>query len=168
MTLLTDRSLVPIYRFALRLTRDAMEAEDLAQEAYLRAWRACERGPRGQEDSDAMRAWLFRITMNAWRDRQRRATVRRAAMPRIPHGTAAPDPSEALAGREQAASALAALDRLPDRQREVLYLSACEGLSNAAIAEVLAVSTDAVKASLSLARKRLRELLDPRPAEELR
>jgi RNA polymerase sigma-70 factor (ECF subfamily) len=55
--------------------------------------------------------------------------------------------------------ALEALGALPERQREVLYLCACEGLSAAAISLILGISVDAVKASLCLARKRLRQEL---------
>ena len=55
--------------------------------------------------------------------------------------------------------ALTAMDELPPRQREVLHLHACEQLELAEIAEVLAISSDAVKASLSMARKRMRSRL---------
>ncbi len=51
------------------------------------------------------------------------------------------------------------MDALPERQREVLYLHACEGFSLAEIAEILSLSPEAVKASLSLARKRMRQKL---------
>ena len=49
------------------------------------------------------------------------------------------------------------MDALPERQRQVLYLSACEGLAAAEIAVVLSISNDAVKANLSLARKKIRQ-----------
>ena len=52
---------------------------------------------------------------------------------------------------------------LPPRQREVLYLSACEGLKTAEIAEILGATPEAVKASLSIARKRMRECRAPQP-----
>jgi RNA polymerase sigma-70 factor (ECF subfamily) len=55
--------------------------------------------------------------------------------------------------------ALEAMEGLPERQREVLYLSACEGLSAAEVAAVLDVSADSVKANLCLARKKLRQQL---------
>ena len=75
----------------------------------------------------------------------------------------APDPAHSperlAAGREELARALAALDELPPRQRDVLYLSACEGLPTAAVAAVLGISPAAAKASLSLARQKLRQLL---------
>ena len=67
-----------------------------------------------------------------------------------------PAPEHLALVRDDAERLLAALDRLPDRQREVLYLSACEQLPIADIASVLDITPAAVKASLSLARARLR------------
>ena len=82
-----------------------------------------------------------------------------------------PTPERWVAGREELARALAALDGLPRRQRDVLYLSACEGLTAAEVADVLDMTANAVKASLSLARKTMRERLpdlfpDPAPASD--
>lgn len=157
---MTDRleDWVPrVYRFARRLTADADAAEDVAQEAFLRAWRH-----RGRlRDERAARGWLFRIAANVWRDRLRsgRSPIARAA----PLDATAPAPARPVehqaAGKEELARALAALDALPPRQRDVLYLTACEGLSAAEVAAVLGISPDAAKASLSLARKKMREQL---------
>ena len=146
-----------VYRFALRLTGDRHQAEDLTQETFLRAWR----GRKRLRDPDALRVWLFKITVNLWRDRARRA--RRAPQP-ADSPTEDPEsrsvsPAEQALQREDVARALAAIDSLPPRQREVLYLCACEELSIAQIAEVLQVSPTAVKSSLSLARKRMRRKL---------
>ncbi len=146
-----------VYRFALRLTGDAHAAEDLTQEAFLRAWqrRHALRDPR------ALRCWLLRITANVWRDhlRRGRSPVARAGplVERPESGQREPDQQAAL--QEDLARALDALDALPPRQREVLYLSACEELSAAEIADVLGSSPAAVKANLSLARKQVRQQL---------
>ena len=151
-----------VYRFALRLTGDRHQAEDLTQETFLRAWR----GRKRLRDPDALRLWLFKIAVNVWRDRTRRA--RRAPRPTDAslddrEGPAV-SPVEQAAQHEEAARALAAIDSLPPRQREVLYLCACEELSIGQIAEVLQVSPEAVKSSLSLARKGMRcKLGDLRP-----
>jgi RNA polymerase sigma-70 factor (ECF subfamily) len=74
-------------------------------------------------------------------------------------------PEQVLAGQEELQRALEAMAELPPRQREVLYLSACEEMSTAEIGEVLGIRADAVKANLSLARKRMRELLDAAAAD---
>ncbi len=146
-----------VYRFALRLTGDRHQAEDLTQETFLRAWR----GRKRLRDPDALRVWLFKIAVNLWRDRVRRA--RRAPQPAgsPPDDRESPSasPVERALQREDVARALAAIDSLPPRQREVLYLHACEELSIAQIADVLQVSPEAVKSSLSLARKRMRREL---------
>lgn len=146
-----------VYRFTLRLTHDAHLAEDLTQEALLRAW-----AKRQQlRDDRAARVWLFQIAANLWRDHLRRARSPVAQTVALPLHAISRDaaPDGMAAEKDEVRSVLAALDRLPNRQREALYLHACEGLSVAEIADVLAIGTNAVKASLSLARKRMRELL---------
>jgi RNA polymerase sigma-70 factor (ECF subfamily) len=146
-----------IYRFALRLCNDAHTAEDLAQETVLRAW-----AQQGRlRDARALRVWLFRITANLWHDqlRRRRSPVASAG-PLEDTAISQTQPAESLAaGREALDMALQAMAALPDRQREALYLSTCEGLSFAEVGEVLGISAAAAKASLSMARKKVRELL---------
>ena len=153
-----------VYRFALRLTNNHQDAEDLTQETCLRAWRH-----RGRlRDPAAVRVWLFTIAANLWRDRLRR----HKRQPEISsgedfrsledfgslrEGTAPPD--AAMAAQEDHDRVVEALQRLPSRQREVLYLHAWEQLSLGEIAQVLGISVDAVKSSLSLARRRMREWL---------
>src|SRR5262245_45356360 len=146
-----------VYRFALRLTADAHAAEDLTQETFLRAWPA-----RGRlRDERALRVWLFRIAANLWRDRLRRDRSPIAQAAPLADGELGrqPSPERLAAARDELRRTLEALNALPPRQREVLYLSACEELSSAEIAEVLAMSRGAVKANLSLARKTMREVL---------
>jgi RNA polymerase sigma-70 factor (ECF subfamily) len=160
---LLDEWVPRVYRFALRLCRDRHLAEDLTQETLLRAWRHRAR----LRDPRAARVWLFRIAANLWRDQARRG---RLPVARAGPLDDAPDqagpPERRAEEREELARALAALDGLPPRQREVLYLSACEGLAPAEVAAVLGISPAAAKASLSLARQAMRrQLPDPAPAE---
>jgi RNA polymerase sigma-70 factor (ECF subfamily) len=144
-----------LYRFALRLTRNRATAEDLTQEALLRAWRGRDR----LRDPQAARGWLFQIVANLWRDRLRRRSTSEEALAEPAEVICPEQPLRELEERELVDQALAALDELPLRQREVLYLHACEGLSIAEVAAALESSPDAVKASLCLARKRMRERL---------
>jgi RNA polymerase sigma factor (sigma-70 family) len=153
-----------VYRFALRLCGDRHAAEDLTQETFLRAWRQRKR----LRDLRAARFWLFRIAANLWRDRVRRGRSPVSAAEPLAEAEKGrePPPERLAAGREELGRALEALAALPPRQREVLYLSACEGLTGAEVATVLGISTAAAKANLSLARKALRERLpDPTPAD---
>jgi len=154
-----------VYRFALRLCQDCHMAEDLTQETILRAWRQ-----RNQLRTPAsMRIWLFRIASNLWRDRLRRnrSPIAQASSLDSSEPTRRCLPDKLASEKDELKQALAALDSLPARQREVLYLNTCEEMTSAEIAELLEISRDAVKANLSLARKRMRELVretEPNPA----
>jgi len=155
-----DRGL-PLFR---RLTGDPHAAEDLTQETFLRAFRS-----RGRlREPRAARSYLFRIAVNLWRDQLRRAKLpvgQAVSLAELPDGfePAGPPPggppAEALEHREEVDRVLREMDGLPPRQRQVLHLHAFEGLSISEIAEVLGVTANAVKASLSLARKTLRHAL---------
>jgi RNA polymerase sigma-70 factor (ECF subfamily) len=155
-----------VYRFALRLTADPHVAEDLTQDTFLRAWPS-----RGRlRDERALRVWLFRITANLWRDRLRRnrSPIAQASPLAGTETGDEPNTERIAAARDDVRIALDALNALPPRQREVLYLCACEELSSAEIADVLKMSREAVKVNLSLARKRMRELVnDENPVANL-
>jgi RNA polymerase sigma-70 factor (ECF subfamily) len=146
-----------VFRFALRLTNDHHAAEDLTQESMLRAWKHHDR----LRDPRRSLAWLFQIAANVWRDqrRRRRHLVSQASSLEgdLEANTVAAD--SLVADQDDLRRALQAMQSLPARQRQVLHLHACEGLTRDEIAEVLAISPAAVKASLSLARKRMRVLL---------
>jgi len=146
-----------VYLFALRLTRSRDEAEDLTQETFLRAWRHRAR----LRDPCAARAWLFSIAVNLWRSRLRRKGrgEQTAGLPDEPGPRPENLPEEDLIAEENVRRVRKAIDALPARQREVVYLHACEALPLREIAGVLGISLEAVRSSLSLARKRLRRQL---------
>jgi RNA polymerase sigma-70 factor (ECF subfamily) len=146
-----------VYRFALRLAHEHHEAEEIVQETFLRAWRRRE----GLRDQAAVREWLFRIAVNVWRDRVRRSK-RDPESVLLPPETADPSPGPDGGSADEVQWVLRLMDGLPDRQRQVLYLSAIEEMDHAAIADVLEISPAAVKASLSLARKTMREWIGKR------
>ena len=143
-----------VYRYALRLAGRPETAEDLTQETMLRGWKDREK----RRDPRATRVWLLRITTNLWNDQHRRAKFRMATLeteppcPRI-------SPTAASDDHENVRLALAAMDELPPRQRQVLYLATCEQMANGEVATVLEISEAAVKANLSLARKEMRRRL---------
>ena len=143
-----------VFRFAMRLTGSHELAEDLAQEAVLKAWES-----RAQLRSErAMRCWLLKIAANRWHDLLRRKAARpsESSLHTDDHASAFASDT-AMVQKEEAALVLAEMEKLPDRQRQVLHLHACEELSLAEIADVLEISADAVKASLYEARKSLRD-----------
>jgi RNA polymerase sigma-70 factor (ECF subfamily) len=150
-----------VYRFALRLARDPHQAEELTQETFLRAWR----GRRRLRQPEAARTWLFRIAANLWRDHVRRAkrSPQKLEIAWDDRAGSQTGPEQGMIDEEDVQFALVALDSLPARQRQVLYLHACEEMSIAQIAEVLEITADAAKASLSLARKAMRRKLKDFP-----
>lgn len=157
MRTLLEEYVPHVYRFALRLTRNSHQAEEITQETFVRA---CRR--RHQlRDPNAARVWLLRIAVNLWRDQVRKEKRRPertdASIDEHQSNTVLPD--REVIDREDVQRALETMDSLPSRQREVLYLRACEQLSLAEIARVLQISPEAVKASLSLARKKMRRQL---------
>jgi RNA polymerase sigma-70 factor (ECF subfamily) len=143
-----------VYRYALRLAGRSDIAEDITQETLLRAWR----GRARMHEPRSSRLWLLRIASNLWTDHLRRKKFRPRALEAEPPCTR-PQPSRITDQQEDVRRSLAAMDELPPRQRQVMYLATCEGLSHAEVAEVLEIEVSAVKSSLSLARGELRRRL---------
>jgi RNA polymerase sigma-70 factor (ECF subfamily) len=143
-----------VYRYAMRLVGRADLAEDIAQETLLRAWRR----RRDLREPSAARVWLLRIATNVWNDWLRQKKFRPQA---IVDDQPCPRPAATVRTEQQehVALALAAMDDLPPRQRQVLYLATCEELSHAEVAEVLGISLASVKSNLSLSRREMRRRL---------
>jgi RNA polymerase sigma-70 factor (ECF subfamily) len=155
-----------VWRLAYNYLRDREDAQDVAQEAFVRAWQALPTF-RGQS---AFYTWLFRIAMNlaADRARQRSARTRAFGTERVPEeewDRAMPDPAAApddTAERaEQRDRIRRALETLPERHRTIIMLSDLEGMSYREIAEVLDIPMGTVMSRLHNARKRLRVVLGP-------
>jgi RNA polymerase sigma-70 factor (ECF subfamily) len=143
-----------VYRYALRLTQNQEQAEDLTQEALLRGWqrRATLREPT------AARVWLLRIATNLHSDWLRAARPT-SSYTETETPASVNDVETRLEQRECVQRALAALDALPSRQRQAMYLVTIEQLSHHDAAAVLEITVEALKASLSLARRVMREKL---------
>ena len=148
------------FRTAFLLTRSAADAEDAAQDAFVKAWRALGRFRAGAP----FKPWLLRIVANE-ADNRRRSSGRRAdlalrAAREGSSGDAAPFPEAGLLGAERRDALLAAVNALPDDQRAVVSLRYFVGLSEEETAEVLAVPRGTVKSRTARALDRLRELYD--------
>lgn len=145
-------------RLALRVLGDAAEAEEVAQEALLRAW-------RNAASFDPARArfttWLHRITLNLAIDRHRHRAhalqAGEAALAALPDP--APDPEALAVVAEERAALAAALAQLPARQRAAIALAYEDGLSGAEAAAALDVSERALEGLLRRARLMLRRIL---------
>lgn len=147
------------YSFCLRLTHDAQEAEELSQMGFVNAYRAL-RGFRGES---SFKSWLYRIFINQYRDRlrrTRRADARLAVVREEAERKQSQRQSDTATDTTELEEVVKAkVERLPDRQREVLTLHLYQGLDYREIAATLGCTYDDVKMNLSLARKRLKEEL---------
>ena len=144
-----------VYRFALSLSRDVHTAEDLTQETFLRAIRT--KSPL--KDSSREKPWLFQILVNVWRDRQRRSNRDESQLSDSDPPGNVFAPEQLAIQTEQKKLILQAMSKLPDQQRNALHLRSVEQLSISEIANLLDSNTNAVKANLSVARKKMRSLL---------
>ncbi len=150
---LSDRYLERILNFAFRMLNDAAEAEDVAQETFLRLWKHSGEYKPKQKPS----TWLFTITKNLCIDRLRK---RKPQLVEEDVGSDSARPSTMLERKRISLAVQQAISQLPERQRVALALSHFEGMSNPEIADVLSVGVEAVESLLSRARRRLREQLE--------
>jgi RNA polymerase sigma-70 factor (ECF subfamily) len=148
------------YRAAFRVVRDAQIAEDVLQEALLKAYRSL----RSFESRSSFYTWLYRITVNLALDRQRRdkrgTTLEwndEIARDVEPRGVVnAPADPEVASQRVQIRALVAeGIQGLPDGQREVLLLREVEGLSYEEIAQSMEISKGTVMSRLHYARKKM-------------
>jgi RNA polymerase sigma-70 factor (ECF subfamily) len=148
-----------LYRVAFSVLRNAADAEDAVQEAFLRVLR--HRDTLGEVRDQ--RVWLIRIVWNIVLDRKRRAKTRPetddvAELARVL-------PSDGLSAEQIASAAqhhahvLAQVEQLPVKEREVLMLSAFEELNSVEIAEVLSITESSVRSRLFRARNLMADLL---------
>lgn len=143
------------YSVALGVLRNPAEAEDVAQEAMLRAYRNFAR----LRDRERFRPWLVRMTWRMSLDRVR-AAKRRERRERIAAGNAHSEAAvDVRASHEVANQVAATLDVLPEKLRIVLILAAIEGHNTAEVAQLLNVPEGTVKSRLFHARKRMAERL---------
>jgi RNA polymerase sigma-70 factor (ECF subfamily) len=144
------------FRVAFSVLRHREDAEDVAQDAFARAYTRFGR----LRDRDKFRAWLVRMTWRLALDR-RRADRRRATredVAALMAPSAEGGENEAIA-RDRAARLWRAIDSLPPRLRIVVVLASIEGHGIREVANLLAIPAGTVKSRLFDARKRLQELL---------
>ncbi len=140
------------FRVAFAVLRQREDAEDVAQDAFAKAYRSF----RTLRDPARFRAWLVRMTWRLALDRQRanrRRIVRESTHAEI--ASTAPGGSE-----ERPARIWAAIDALPVKLRMTLILASIEGHDVRDVAGALGVPEGTVKSRLFAARRRLKELLD--------
>jgi RNA polymerase sigma-70 factor (ECF subfamily) len=155
--------LEPLFATAMRLTRNRADAEDLVQDTFVKAFRHSDQFARGTN----LRAWLYTILHNTWRNRRRDASrdtvevdseqVELAAA--SPAGEPVDTPERILMRSTLDADLQAALDELPDAFRQAVWLRDVEEFTYAEIAEMLNVPIGTVMSRISRGRRMLFEKL---------
>lgn len=158
LSALVERHHDSAYRVALSLVRDDDTAQDVVQDAFLKAFRALD-GFRGDA---SFRTWLLTITANEARGTLRKSGRRRetALDDAGPIGSGEPGPAERAETKQEAARARAMLERLPEKQRLSVSLRIDEGLSFREIGEVIGSSEGAARVNYFHGIRRLREWME--------
>jgi len=134
-----------VQRVAYRLLGRLEDAQDAAQEVFLRLFRNLDR--IGADP----KAWLYRVTVNVCNDHHRRRRVVIEMQVRDPE----PDPERLLSIEERKRLLLAGLETLPERERTAIVLRDIEGLSTAEVAAILGVEEVTVRSHASSGRLKL-------------
>ncbi|PZV37384.1 RNA polymerase sigma factor [Mesorhizobium kowhaii] len=157
---LVARKLPRILALAVRMLGDAAEAEDVAQEAFLRIWRHASRWRRGNARFDS---WIHRVTLNLCYDRLRRKREWVTDdLPEMVDPAALPDAHP----QEDAVRVERALQGIAPRQREAIILVYYQEMSNIDAAATLEISIDALESLLSRGRRSLQAILARDGADE--
>lgn len=161
---LVEEEIDAIHRTAYRLSRNTAEAEDLTQEVFLKAWRSIDT----LRSRETIRPWLFRVLRNAWIDRVRK----NGRQPQLvaleePPETPSPPPAPILGATEDRdtwnevldTEVMAAMDELPEGERQVLLYFTFGELTYREIADAMECPVGTVMSRLHRARSRLQERL---------
>jgi RNA polymerase sigma-70 factor, ECF subfamily len=155
-----------LYGYAMVLSRNSAEAEDLVQETCLRALRAID----GLRAEDSVKSWLFTILRNIWLNqlRQRRTAPDLVELDADENGTYEPadvtqDPHNGFVSKVEREQVQVATQQLPVEFREIIILREYEELSYQEIAGLLGCPIGTVMSRLARARSRLRDLLSNTP-----
>jgi RNA polymerase sigma-70 factor (ECF subfamily) len=153
---LVRRHLPRMVGLARRMVGDPMEAEDVAQEVFLRVWKEA---PRWRPGQARFETWMHRVALNLCYDRLRR----RREIPDAEAGMTTPDPAPSapaqIFARERAVRVRDAMSKLPERQRAAITLCHFQELTNIEAARALDVSVEALESLLARARRALKASL---------
>ena len=152
---LLDRHLNNIHAYVFRMTNNRADAEDIAQETFLRVWH---RGRTFKPGRVRFTTWLHRIAHNLCIDEFRK---RRDTVDAEPEAMAddAPAVDELNMAEERRKAVHAGIAALPERQRSALVLCQIQGRSNREAAQIIGVSVDALESLIARARRTLKTRL---------
>ena len=144
---LIERHKTLVFRTAWRMTGNPADAEDIAQEVFLRLHK--------RRKDDASAAWLYRVTVNLCLDqiRKRKATVE----PSADMASATPTPEQLLSQNQKQCRLARMIARLPERERACLILRDLEGLTSREAAAILDCSEETVRSAIHRAKEKLRQ-----------
>ncbi len=136
-----------VFRVAFQYTKSRADAEDIVQEVFLKLFK---KPPKLSIDDDGLKAWLIRVTINKSKDylraiKRRRALVRNYA------------PPEQVSPYDEV---FEALNQLPERDRNALYLHYYEGYTAKEIAQIVGGSERAITKRIGRAREKLKVFLE--------
>jgi RNA polymerase sigma-70 factor (ECF subfamily) len=151
---LVDTGIDRVMSVARRMLGDETEAEDVAQDVFLRLWRQADRWEGGRAQ---VSTWLYRVTVNSCIDRLR--ARREDTMDELPDMSREATQQQSLEEDDLQEYVEAALEGLPDRQRLALVLFHYENLSMNAVAEAMDSSVEAVESLLARGRRALKKSL---------
>ncbi len=152
---LVARKLPRIHALARRVLGDGEQADDVAQDTFLRVWRLARDWRPGEARFDS---WLHRVVLNLCYDRLRKR--RETPVAETPEQVdPAPGADQRLQGDDASRRVQAAIARLPARQREAIMLQTYQELTNIETAAVMGISVEALESLLSRARRALRSML---------
>ena len=154
-TRLLDRHLNRVHAYVFRMTGNRADAEDIAQETFLRVWHRARTFKPGRV---RFTTWLHRVAHNLCVDafRKQRVTVD-TELDAMADGAPAADELSAVEERRKAVHA--GIAALPERQRSALVLCQLQGRSNREAAEIIGVSVDALESLIARARRTLKTRL---------
>lgn len=149
------RKLPRLIALGMRMLNDRGDAEDIAQETFMRIWKHAGQWETGQAKFDT---WMHRVALNLCYDKLR---IRQEPIEDDSVDQIDPDliPEDRLAHRQQSDQVAFALSMLPTRQREALVLQYYQEFSNSEAANLMNISVDALESLLSRARRNMRTIL---------
>lgn len=149
-----------VYSLLFRLVGNHEDAEDLAQECFVRAWKALS----WYRAEAAFATWLHRIAVHLARDRGRQRTSRGETLAleatELSSG-AEPEPGRELSRKELSGALARAVERLPERLRSPFVLRVLEGLEYESVAELTGVRPGTVRTQVMQARRLLLRWMEP-------
>lgn len=144
-----------VYLTALRLLGRREDAQDAAQEVFLRLHRHLDR-----IDHARLSSWLYRVTVNVCRDLARDRLRHAGPPPAESCAAEGPDPQGAAGLAERRRLVAEALVKLPERERAALVLRDIEGLSTREVARILGSAEVTVRSQISSARRKMRGFIE--------